>query len=63
MKEFRELKKALVTSEENNRVIIDTVVSIIRQSQQTGESADEILTRLYREVLVPNGINSDNTVF
>jgi hypothetical protein len=63
MKEFRELKKALVASEENNRVIIDTVVSIIRQSQQTGESADEILTRLYREVLVPNGINSDNTVF
>jgi len=63
MKEFRELKKALVASEENNRVIIDTVVSIIRQAQQTGESADEILTRLYREVLVPNGINSDNTVF
>jgi len=63
MKEFRELKKALRASEGANNQMIDTIVSIIRQSRQTDASADEILTRLYRDVLVPQGINNDNTVF
>ena len=63
MKEFRELKKALLASEDANNQMIDAIVSIIRQSRQTDASADEILTRLYRDVLVPQGINSDNTVF
>jgi len=63
MKEFRKLKKALLASEDANNQMINAIVSIIRQSRQTGESADEILARLYREVLVPQGINHDNTVF
>ena len=63
MKDFRELKKALLASEANNGRILDTVVSIIRQSRQTEASADEILNRLYREILVPNGVDADNTVF
>ena len=63
MKKFRELKKALLASEDTNNRMIDAIVSIIRQSRQTGAAADEILTRLYRDVLVPQGINNDNTVF
>lgn len=63
MKEFRELKKALIASERQNNEILDALVSIIRQSRQTEASADDILTRLYREVLVPNGVDADNTVF
>ena len=63
MKEFRGLKKALLASEDTNNRMIDAIVSIIRQSRQTGAAADEILTRLYRDVLVPQGIDNDNTVF
>ena len=63
MKKFRELKKALLASEDANNRMIDAIVSIIRQSRQTGAAADEILTRLYRDVLVPQGIDNDNTVF
>ena len=63
MKKFRELKKALLASEDANNRMIDAIVSIIRQSRQTGAAADEILARLYRDVLVPQGIDNDNTVF
>ena len=63
MKKFRGLKKALLASEDTNNRMIDAIVSIIRQSRQTGAAADEILTRLYRDVLVPQGIDNDNTVF
>jgi hypothetical protein len=63
MKEFRELKKALLASEYANNQMVDAIVSIIRQSRQVDASADDILTRLYREVLVPQGVDSDNTVF
>jgi len=63
MKEFRELKKALVESERVNNELIDGIVAIIRQERQSDATVDDILTRMYWELLVPNGINSDNTVF
>jgi hypothetical protein len=58
MKEFRELKKALLASEEARRIMLDTIVSIVRQNLDS-----DIATQLYREVLVPNGISHENTVF
>jgi hypothetical protein len=58
MKEFRELKKALLASEEEKRVMLDAIVSIVRQNLDS-----DVSTELYREVLVPNGINHENTVF
>lgn len=63
MKEFRKLKKALVESERVNNELIDGIVAIIRQERQSDATVDDILTRMYWELLVPNGINSDNTVF
>ena len=58
MKEFRELKKALIEAENVKYHILETIVSIVRQNPDS-----EIATELYRDVLVPNGINNENTAF
>ena len=58
MKEFRELKKALLSSENAKYQILETIVSIVRQNPDS-----DIATELYKNVLVPNGINNENTVF
>jgi hypothetical protein len=65
MKEFRKLREELIDAlgtidqlEGKNYRILQTVTDIIRQNPDS-----DVALQLYREVLVPNGINSGNTVF